>query len=82
MASSKRARARRRERKLRVAMREGSVAIKSRDPHALAASLRSGSGRHTDRKKEASRKACRKPVGSFYFPVLAISTDRTIWNVS
>jgi len=66
MASSKQARARRRARKLRAAVREGSVVIKQRDPNALAASLRSGAGRHTDRKKEASKKACRKPVGFFY----------------
>lgn len=63
MAHAKRARARRRQRKLKAAMREGSVAIKRRDPNALAACLRNGAGRHTDRKKEASRKACRKPVG-------------------
>ena len=66
MAQSKRARARRRQRKLMAAMRAGTVAITRRDPNALAASLRSGAGRHTDRKKEASRKACRKPVGFFY----------------
>lgn len=66
MASSKRARARRRARKQRAAQREGSSPIKSRDPNALAASLRGGAGRHTDRKKEASKKACREPVGFFF----------------
>lgn len=65
MASSKRARARRRKQKQMAALRDGTFTIKSRDPHALAARLRGGAGRHTDRKKEAARKACRKPVGSF-----------------
>jgi len=36
--------------------------IKRRNPYGLIASLRTGSGRHPDEKKEANKQACRKPV--------------------
>ena len=32
---------------------------KRRNPVAVAASIRSGAGKHPDRKKEANKKACR-----------------------
>jgi len=36
--------------------------VKPRNPYATAARLRSGAGRHTDQRKERSRKACRGRV--------------------
>ncbi len=33
--------------------------VKPRNPYAVAARLHSGAGRHTDQRKERSRKACR-----------------------
>ncbi len=62
MARSKRSRARREKRRLKAAVQTGIIDIPARNPVALAACIRSGAGRHTDRKKEARRMACRKPV--------------------
>lgn len=62
MARSKRSRARREKRKLRAAVKTGTITTTRRNPVALLAKTRSGAGRHIDRKKEANKKACRKPV--------------------
>ena len=62
MARSKRSRARREKRKLKAAVKTGIITTTRRNPVALLAKTRSGAGRHIDRKKEANKKACRKPV--------------------
>jgi len=36
--------------------------IKRRNPYGLIASLRTGSGRHPDEKKQRNKLECRKPV--------------------
>lgn len=74
MAKSGRSRAKRKQRQLDAAIKEGTLTITPRDPNALIAKMHGGSGRHTDRKKEASRKACRKPVG--FFCAAAFRTGR------
>lgn len=53
------------ERRLRAAERamNAGTAPKARNPVALAMALRGGQGRHTCRKREASRRACRGKVG-------------------
>ena len=38
------------------------VKVTRRNPIAVAASLRSGSGRHPDQKKAANRRACRGKI--------------------
>jgi len=38
------------------------MTVKRRNFVAIAAKQRSGAGRHKDRKKEASKKACRKQI--------------------
>jgi len=65
MARSRRSRARREKRQLRAAVKTGIITTTTRNPVVLAACLRGGAGRHIDRKKEASKKACRKPVDFF-----------------
>ena len=62
MARSKRAKARRIKRRLRAAAQAGIITTPRRNPIALTAQMRSGAGRHVNRKKEANKKACRKPV--------------------
>ena len=62
MARSRRSRARREKRQLKAAVKTGIITTTRRNPVALAAKLRGGAGRHINRKKEASKKACRKPV--------------------
>ena len=62
MARSKRSRARRSKRRLKAAVKNGTITPTRRNPVALLAKTRSGAGRHLNRKKEASKKACRKPV--------------------
>jgi hypothetical protein len=66
MARSRRSRARREQRQLKAAVETGIITTTQRNPVALAACLRGGAGRHIDRKKEASKKACRKPVDFFH----------------
>lgn len=66
MARSKRSRARRDKRRLKAAVKTGIITTTNRNPVVLAACLRGGAGRHIDRKKEASKKACRKPVDFFW----------------
>ena len=65
MARSKRSRVRRNRRRLQAAMADNKANTIQRDPCALPAKMRGGAGQHTDKKKEAARKACRKPVRSW-----------------
>jgi len=51
--------ARRRKKKQARIKREGKA---QRNPYALIASWRSGAGKHTDRKKDQDKKACRGRV--------------------
>jgi len=51
--------ARRRKKKQQQVKREGKA---QRNPYALIASWRSGAGRHTNPRKEESKKACRGRV--------------------
>lgn len=62
MARSKRSRARRSQRRLKAAVKTGTITPTRRNPVALLAKTRSGAGRHLNRKKEANKMACRKPV--------------------
>ena len=42
--------------------RKAKVKVTRRNPIAVAAFLRSGSGRHPDQKKAANRRACRGKI--------------------
>ena len=79
MARSKRSRARRSKRRLKAAVKNGTITPTRRNPVALLAKTRSGAGRHLNRKKEANKKACRKPVelllGPAPYPSLASSAS-------
>ena len=62
MARCKRSRARREKRRLKAAVKKGIITTTRHNPVILAAQIRGGSGRHIDRKKEANKTACRRPV--------------------
>ena len=86
MARSKRSRARRSKRRLKAAVKNGTIAPTRRNPVALLAKTRSGAGRHLNRKKEASKMACRKPVelllGQLPYTSLASSTTSSCMATS
>jgi hypothetical protein len=52
----------RRRKKKQVRIKQDSEGVKRRNPYALIASWRSGSGRHQDRRKAQNKKACRGRV--------------------
>jgi hypothetical protein len=45
-----------------VKKRKNTKKVKARNIVAIAAIVRSGAGRHTDRKKQANKRACRAKV--------------------
>jgi len=45
-----------------VKKRKNTKKVKARNIVAIAAITRSGAGRHTDRKKQANKRACRAKV--------------------
>jgi len=44
---------------------ENATPAKTRNPYALACSLRNGAGNHGDKRKKASKKACRGRVRDY-----------------